>query len=115
MARRVGQARREEDAMHTVGQRVAMGSLVLLVWLGGCAPARGTSPAAQAPAAAAPAAQAPAAPAAQPAAATTAPEPVLLRQARQTGASGIVVWLAEERGWLREEGLTVEQIPFSNA
>jgi NitT/TauT family transport system substrate-binding protein len=100
--------------MHAVGRRVVVGSVALLVWLGGCAAPQAASPSAQAPAPVAPAAQVPAA-AAQPAAGTAVPEILALRQARQTGASGVVVWLAEERGWLREEGLTVEQIPFSNA
>jgi NitT/TauT family transport system substrate-binding protein len=92
--------------MQTVSLRAA-GSLALLLLFSGCATPATTAPA-PAPAGAAPAAPQAAAP-------TAPPEPVTLRQARQTGASGVIVWLADERGWLREEGIAVEQIPFSNA
>jgi NitT/TauT family transport system substrate-binding protein len=110
-------AQRKETIMQAVGRRAAAGSLAVLVWLASCSAPPRSAPPTQAPTAPAPAAPAPAAPAAQTPAQTApaTPEPVALRQARQTGASGVVVWLAEERGWLREEGLTVEQIPFSNA
>jgi NitT/TauT family transport system substrate-binding protein len=98
----------------TTSGRASAGALLLALWLTGCAAPPSSAPAA--PPAAPPAAAPPAAPAAaQASAPTAAPQPVTLRQAAQTGASGIIVWLAEQRGYLRQEGLTVEQIPFTNA
>jgi NitT/TauT family transport system substrate-binding protein len=99
--------------MPAVGSRPCAALLALLVLLSGCSTTSAPAPA-PAPPPAATAAPAPA-PAVQAPAPVAPPEPVVVRQAAQTGAAGVVLWLAEERGYLRQEGITIEPIAFSNA
>ncbi|HLH23869.1 MAG TPA: ABC transporter substrate-binding protein [Chloroflexota bacterium] len=92
--------------MPTVRCRAAASAFVALLALTGCAAPAPSTPAGG------PAAAGPTAGAVVP---TAPPQPVTLRQAAQTGASGVVVWLAEQRGYFQQEGITVEQVPFTNA
>ncbi|HLH25935.1 MAG TPA: ABC transporter substrate-binding protein [Chloroflexota bacterium] len=97
----------------------ALGALVLL--LGACAPASAppaTQPASATTAPTAGAAQAVAAsppPAAQAAASTAAPAPVHVRLSGQKLAVEGVTWIAEERGYFRQEGIEIENVSFTSA
>src|SRR5579871_3180242 len=85
----------------------ALGALVLL--LGACAPA--SAP----PAGAAQAVAASPPPAAQAAASTAAPAPVHVRLSGQKLAVEGVTWIAEERGYFRQEGIEIENVSFTSA
>src|SRR5436305_280821 len=90
-----------------------------LFLLAACAPSPSTPPAASAPPPAAAAestasAAAPAAPAAP--TAPAAPPPLTqVRMGTQTSVNDIAMWLGEERGYFKQEGIDLELIPFSNA
>src|SRR5262245_54151941 len=99
--------------MPAVVSRSCVALLALLVLVSSCSTASAPAPA-PAPPPAATSAPAPAQAVQAPAPAAP-PEPVVVRQAAQTGAAGVVLWLAEERGYLRQEGITIEPIAFSNA
>ncbi|HEY7065541.1 MAG TPA: ABC transporter substrate-binding protein [Chloroflexota bacterium] len=105
----------------------ALGALLLL--FGACAPASVPPAAKPAPAATQasqpsagaataagqPAAAAPPKPAAQAAAPTAAPAPVHVRLSGQKLAVEGVTWLADERGYFRQQGIEIENVTFGSA
>lgn len=94
--------------MPSVGARVCAG-LVVLALLLGLAPASLS-------AMAAPPAAAPAALGARPAdAAPAAQTPLRVRLSGQNIATEVVVWLAEDRGYFRQEGIEIEHVTFGSA
>src|SRR5690349_2355955 len=105
----------------------ALGALLLV--FGACTPASAPPAAKPAPAATQaapstaggatgagqPAAAAPAKPAAQAAAPTAAPAPVHVRLSGQKLAVEGVTWIADERGYFRQEGIEIENVTFGSA
>lgn len=99
-----------------------LGVVLAVSPLGACAPssppppAAASAPAPPAPTSAAPSAAAASAPAAAPSPVAAAPPSLTpVRMGTQTSVNDIAMWLGQERGYFREEGIDLDLVPFSNA